>query len=343
MKEQSLGQVDGATPGTRRAWHGRMALGTLLGLTSALGYTLSNICLRTVTHCDPIWVSCIKAVPLVVFILPWIMSRIIKREMLVNSKSDLAIILAAATIAQIGNVSFQWSLGIVGLALAVPFTLSTVILSGVGWGRWLLGEIVTARTVLALILVIVSICILSFGAGEAHRSVQRPAATGTTAGGTTDANTSPGSSSPVWIVAIGVVVACLAGAAYGTLGASIRWVRDQGTPLSSILFVSGMVGVVSLGAICVARGGVGPLLATTPRDLSVMVLAGVFNAIAFAALAAALHRSGLVFVNTLNASQTAMASIAGVLFFGEAVTASLAIGVPLTMVGVVLMKSTRGK
>ena len=309
----------------------------MLGLTSALGYTLSNIFLRAVTHCDPIWVSCVKAAPTVVLLLPWICWRIAKREPLVRSKGDLAIMLAAAALAQVGNVSFQWSLGVIGLALAVPFTLGTLILGGVAWGHWVLNEIVTARTLLALGLVVVSICVLSLGAGEAHRSIQRAAVHGEQhLAADTNAHA-------LAIVTLGVLMVCLSGFSYSTLGAAIRWVRERGTPLPSILFFSGLVGVVSLAAISVERSGFDEMLQTTRRDLIVMVWAGIFNAIAFAALAAALHLSGLVYVNALNASQTAMASLAGVFFFGEAVTAPLVIGVPLTIVGLLLMKSTRGK
>jgi drug/metabolite transporter (DMT)-like permease len=347
--EQTANKVRETDVGTRPAWRSRTALGTMLGLTSALGYTLSNIFLRSVTHCDPIWVSCVKAVPTVVLLLPWIMWRIVKRETIVRSKGDLAIILAAGAFAQIGNVSFQWSLGVIGLALAVPFTLGTLILGGVAWGHWLLGEVVTARTLFALGLVVGSICILSLGAGEAHRSIQRATApvgqivkveqiveVEQNVEADATANT-------LVVVTIGILFVCLAGFTYSTLGAAIRWVRNHGTPLPSILFFSCLVGVVSLAAICLERNGFDEMLQTTRRDWNVMLLAGFFNAIAFAALAAAMHLSGLVYVNALNASQTAMASLAGVFFFGEAVTAPLAIGVPLTIVGLLLMKSTRGK
>ena len=336
-KEQTANQVRETDFGTHPAWRSRTALGTMLGLTSALSYTLSNIFLRTLTHCDPVWVSCVKAMPTVILMLPWILWRIAKRQTLVRSKGDLAIMLAAAAFAQIGNVSFQWSLGVVGLALAVPFTLGTLILGSVAWGHWLLSEVVTARTLFALGLVVVSICVLSLGASEAHHSIQRAAAHGEQS---IEVDSAANTRS---IVTIGILFVCLAGFTYSTLGAAIRWVRQRGTPLPSILFISGLVGVVTLAAICLERSGFDEMLQTTRRDLNVMLLAGIFNAIAFAALVAAMHLSGLVYVNALNASQTAMAALAGIFFFGEAVTAPLAIGVPLTIVGLLLMKSTRGK
>ena len=142
-------------------------------------------------------------------------------------------------------------------------------------------------------------------------------------------------------VPLAIFVVCMAGLVYSVLGAAIRWSRDQGTPMPGILFVSGTVGVVVLGVICLVRPGWDVLLATSSRDLNYMLLAGIFNALAFAALVSAMHLSGLVYINALNASQTAMASIAGVMFFDEALTFPLILGVTLTGIGLLLMKSTR--
>ena len=72
-----------------------------------------------------------------------------------------------------------------------------------------------------------------------------------------------------------------------------------------------------------------------------MGLAGVSNAVAFWALTKALQLTGVVYVNALNASQTAMAALAGVFFFQEAITLPLMAGVALTAVGLLLMKRRR--
>ena len=60
---------------------------------------------------------------------------------------------------------------------------------------------------------------------------------------------------------------------------------------------------------------------------------GVFNLIAFAALTKALQMATVVFVNALNASQTAMAATIGVIFFQEPLTGSMLMGVLLTIFG----------
>ena len=63
--------------------------------------------------------------------------------------------------------------------------------------------------------------------------------------------------------------------------------------------------------------------------------------LAFAALTKALHLSSVLFVNVLNASQTAMAAVIGVLMFGEASSWPMVLGVLLTVVGLLMMKGWR--
>ena len=68
-----------------------------------------------------------------------------------------------------------------------------------------------------------------------------------------------------------------------------------------------------------------------------------FNLIAFVALTKALHLSSVMFVNGLNASQIAMAAIAGVLLFQEPITLAMGAGVLLTVFGLVLMRKRSGE
>ena len=69
-----------------------------------------------------------------------------------------------------------------------------------------------------------------------------------------------------------------------------------------------------------------------------MLAAGICNAGAFLFLALALRWTGLIFVNALNASQAALAAIAGVLLFQEASSIALWVGVALTVLGLLLMR-----
>src|SRR6188768_2631912 len=57
-------RVNSSTPPPQR---GRLfdphLIGTLCGLASAVAYTGANSFLRSVDHCDPFWVSAVKALP----------------------------------------------------------------------------------------------------------------------------------------------------------------------------------------------------------------------------------------------------------------------------------------
>jgi drug/metabolite transporter (DMT)-like permease len=224
-----------------------------------------------------------------------------------------------------GNVLFQWSLGVVGIALTVPLCLGAMIVSGALLGHWFLHERVSRQMVLAMAVLIVSILILSFGARAASQSVASTEFGPQTANGT------------LWMIA-GVLTACLSGVAYCVLGVAIRHCSVRGVPISTILFTVAMLGTFGLGAMSYVRTGATAMWNTDSNDMAVMLLAGVCNAAAFLALAQALRRAGIVYINSLNASQTAMAALAGVALFGEAPTWAMMLGVLLTAVGLMLMK-----
>jgi drug/metabolite transporter (DMT)-like permease len=165
---------------------------------------------------------------------------------------------------------------------------------------------------------------LSFGAPEANRAIAA-----------TSAYADAGS---MWMLALGVFAGCFAGFSYCLLGVAIRYTSARGLPLSTILVSTTLTGFLVLGALSLARLGMAALEATAPADLTVMLAAGVFNAVAYLALAKALHLTGVVFVNALNASQTAMAALVGIAFFYEPPTLPLLAGIGLTCWGLLMMR-----
>src|SRR5690606_6164154 len=114
--------------------------GVVCGLVAALGYTASNICLRSVAHCDPIFVSFMKAIPTVVLIGPMLVWRMMKGQGILTSPSPLFWLLVAGLVGQLcGNVVFQWSLSIVGMGLTGALCFGTMISSAAVLGWWILG------------------------------------------------------------------------------------------------------------------------------------------------------------------------------------------------------------
>jgi DME family drug/metabolite transporter len=299
-------------------------LGTLMCVVSAVGYPATNICLRelakNVDHC---WVSCVKAMPTVVIALAMMASR--SSRGLSNALTWRAFfsLVAVAVFAQLfGNVGFQWALSIVGLALAVPMTHGVMMIGGAVAGRIWLGEPVTTRAVAAMSVLIVAIVVLSTGADEANASIVLTDVVELSR----------------WEIAQGVGVLCLSGVAYALLGVVIRRVSRGKFAISSMLLVVCTTGVISLGAATLTTIGWEGIVATSAENWRLMLAAGVLNSIAFFALSKALHLVTVVHVNLVNASQVAMAAVAGVTFFHEAWTPALSIGVGLTVLGLMVMR-----
>jgi drug/metabolite transporter (DMT)-like permease len=231
----------------------------------------------------------------------------------------------AAIVGQLGgNVAFQWSLGVIGLAFAVPLTTAAMIASGAVLGRAVLNEPITRSTLLSMLTLIVATCVLSFGAGQAEAALPALKRVGT-----------PGYGQ----IGAGVLAASLSGLAYAVLGVIIRQNVTNGTPIASSLFLIATVGVVAVGSLAYARIGIAGIAATSLADYGTMMAAGVCNTAAFVCLTIALRETTVTYVNGLSAAQIAIASLLGVLLFSEPVSTALVLGVLLTVVGLLLMRA----
>lgn len=301
-----------------------LVFGTICGLVSAVVYTCANAFLRAVSDCDPVWVSAIKAIPTVFAMAPVMGLMSSRGQRIFPSAGMLAAIAAGGLVGQVGgNVSFQWALGEIGVALAVPLCLGGMILTSAVFGRIFLGEPVTPWAAFALALLMVAIFILSLGADEARESVTRVSAT-------------------PWRQALGVGAGCLSGMCYATLNVILRRSILGGAPLPTTLGTVSVMGVLSLTLIAWLRIGTPGMLATTPADFLLMLGAGICNTVAFVALTKSLQLTNVVYVNALNATQATLAALAGVLIFQEALSPWLATGVGLTIAGLlVLMRAHR--
>jgi drug/metabolite transporter (DMT)-like permease len=294
-------------------------LGTLCGLASAVVYTCANAFLRSVDHCDPFWVSAVKAVPTAAAMTPvllWMRSR---GQRVWPGLAMAAAIAGGGLLGQLGgNVCFQWSLDKIGVALAVSLCLGGMILAAAILGRIFLAEPVTPRALAGLALLLGAIVVLSLGADDAGRSVRAT------------------NISPLWL-AVGVAAAAGSGVFYATLNVILRHCFLRGAPLPTTLWIVSCVGIISLGLTSWLRIGPAGMRATEPVDLALMLAAGVCNTMAFLALTKSLQLTSVVYVNALNATQVTLAAIAGVVIFREALSPWLALGVGLTIAGLVLM------
>ena len=325
--DAAAGIAPSASHGSSRV----VATGVLLGVVSALAYTGTNIALRGVTrNGDPdwaMWVTCFKSLPgaLVAWLLVGL--RYAQGRRALPSRSEIAGLLAVGFAVQFGgNLLFQWSLAMCGLALAVPTVFATLILTGAVLGQTWLGEAVTVRSSIAMGLLIGAIAMLGLGAEGAAARLPP----------------GPDTIAPVLWVLAGITLAGLAGVFYGTLGVIIRRSTRRNVPLPATLALISTTGVVGLGTAAIVRMGPAVLHATT-AEWSLMILAGTLNAAAFFAISGSLQRIPVVQVNLLNASQAAMCALGGVLVYHEPLTVGLVGGTLLTLIGLGLMdRGNRG-
>lgn len=297
--------------------------GVFFGIASAFAYTTSNVCLRELsTRCDPIWVSLMKAFPIFLLSGIAVISRAKRGKQTFRSFGWMLPVIAISIFMQLGgNVTFQWSLGQIGLAITIPLTFGVILLSGALLGPLYLEEELHSRSIFAMTVLIGAILILSIAA---H---QNP----------------PGPSSnlpdlPPFYLAMAILAASIAGFAYGSSNALLRHYVKQGYCLSTILCLMSGTGLLCLGTITLTQNGLAILMTTNFTDYLIMLVAGVFNAIAFFTLAKSLQLLPILQANLVGVSQVAMGSLAGVLLFCETLSWLLVTGILLTAVGVVMIK-----
>ncbi len=286
-----------------------------------MGYTAANGFLKAAAEAEltPIWVSTVKTLPTVVGALPWLIWSWSRGLRLFPPRRVVFELLLAGLVGQLaGNALFQWSLGIVGLAITVPLCFGAIIFSSVVLGRIWLQESVTPATLASVTLIITAIWILSLSAQGAVDPILQQAI-------------------PTGQVVLAVVAACIAGSAYGVLGMVIRRAAIQNASVAATTFLISGVGTVSLGLLNWQQQGWEGVQQTTTDQWILMVSAGVCNFIAFVALTRALQITSLIFVNAINASQVAMAALVGVFLFGEQMSIGLVAGAFLTALGLLLM------
>ena len=256
----------------------------------------------------------VKELVTVLVVGPYLLSRVVRGERVLPPRRTLLILMAAAVAVQLGgNLPVQWALGVVGLAVTMPAIFGTMLAAAAVFSFVFLGERVSRRSIAAILLLIGSVSLLNMGADEAYRSLSRP------------------------LVLLGVGAGCLAGVMFAALSTTIRFSATARVPVSTIVFVTTLMGVLSLGSLSIWRLGPGGLMDTRPDQWIWMLAAGACNLVAFLAITKGLQLTTVVHANVLNASQVAMGAIAGVRLFNESWNVWLLAGVLLTIVGVILV------
>ena len=304
-------------------------LGTAYCIASALCYTGSNICLRQLAGAgaDEMWVICIKELVTVAVIGPWLLWRASQHVRVMPPLRATGILILAGLAVQLaGNLSVQWAFGIVGIAITVPVIFGVMLTASAVMGLTFLGERVPARSVAAISVLIGSIVFLSLGAGQTSES-------GATSGLQTDLS---------WAL-LGVGAASIGGLTYAGLSTVIRSAMTARVPVTTVVFIITGTGAFTLGVLSLWHLGPKTLMQTDFHQMTWMLGAGAFNLVAFLSITKGLQLTTVVHANLLNASQVAMAGLAGIWLFNEAANVWLALGIGLTVAGVLLIGTSNGK
>jgi drug/metabolite transporter (DMT)-like permease len=302
--------------------HDRLAVdGVACCVVSALAYTVANVCMRQLTTlgCDPIWAVFNRELVTTVAIGPWLLYKSSDGGVLFPRGGTLVrILLVGLLIEVVGNVGVQWALGIVGLAITIPAVYGAMLAGGAILGHFLLKERVTFRSMVAIGVVLTALVLLGMGAETAGRSMDASGAIPREAR----------------VLILGVAAAVLGGGVFALLNITIRHSVTRTTRPTAVALLVPLMGVVSLGPLCLFRLGVEPLSHTPWHQAALMLTAGAFNLIGFLALVNGLQRITVVHANIISASQVAMAAVAGVFLFQESPNPSLLLGVCLTVIGI---------
>ena len=291
------------------------------GVIAAIGYTAANVFLRGAADQNPYWVSGVKSICTFLVFAPWIGFLICCGKSVFPSSKSLRNLLLAAMLGQFGgNVTLQIAFGLIGLAISVPICLGTMITASAVIGRVFGHEPLKKQVALSIPVFLIAIGCLSLG-----RMVQDP---GVASGvGAAD----------FWGIIGGCLAAAASGLSYSVLGFAIRQCTHEEIPVTCPIVLVALVGALGLAPIGAWQQGVEGLAQIPLQSWTMIVLAGICNALSFLALTYSLKMVPVIYVHLVNSSQVAMAAIAGALIFAEPISLLIGAGVILTALGFIVM------
>ena len=121
-------------------------LGTVYCVLSAVFYTLMGICQRELSKdCDPVWVNCVQASVSTAVFGMYLAFRSIRGRSAWPPLAVAAGLMALGVVTQLGGSSYQWSLGVIGLAIGNPLQMGVMLAAAALLGWLVLGERVSWR------------------------------------------------------------------------------------------------------------------------------------------------------------------------------------------------------
>ena len=299
-------------------------VGVILGIVAAVGYSLANLALRSLSESGAvvgdawdIWVTAVKA--MVTGGTAWVivLIRLIRGRQSFPSLALVPSLIVAGLVMQFGgNLCFQLALGHLGLAVTVPIVFACIIVVGALAGRAMLGDPITRDLVLAMGVMFAAIVLLSIGTMTDGPRIESVRVSG---------------------ILTGLAIAAISGCSYGLVGVLIRYLVRSTLPVESVLIVFSTTGVLLLGGLAVSQAGWEPIQSASADCWRELFAASATNAIAFFAVSYALKVIDVNRMNVINASQNAMCAIGAVVIFDEQLNRLAITGIFLTIVGLLVL------
>jgi drug/metabolite transporter (DMT)-like permease len=300
-------------------------------LVAVLGYSAANACMTKLSKesCISTWAICNKELITVLVVGPFLAWQIWRGKSRFPTGRPLLILVAAGLATElIGNIGTQWGYGVVGLAVMIPANTGFLLLATAILGAMLLGERVSARNAAVLALLIAALIVLGYGISHSASAN----GTGSQAAADASAQKPP---LPPWKIAAAIGVAGLCGTVYALLAIALRYSVGSKTTLSAAVVIITGIGVLTLGPLSLWEASPHVLAATSAKHYALMYTAGVCNLVALIALVRGLQLTTTLHINMLNnAGQVSLATIVGVLLFGEPCNRWLVLGVALMIAGI---------
>lgn len=218
----------------------------------------------------------------------------------------------------IGNVAYFVGLAEGGLGITVAASQGAVVFAGMGLGLLLLHERPRREQLLGAIVIGVGLVLVAIAQSGEPR--------------------------PLWV--LGLLAALIAGSCYAATNVVTRLVQRDRPMLFVVLAATSAGGLTPLVIIIAVRAlaGVGPAPVDVDAGaIGVVLLAGVFNAVALIGLTQAMRESTVATTNTLSASQLVFSFVASVLLFNEVGSPAMILGVVLVMAGIVYAQTDRAR
>ncbi len=333
---ENAARIPGLAPTTR---------GTLYCGLSALAYGLMGICQRQVaTSCDPVLVNCVQASVSTAIFGAYLLFRSLRGHSAWPPLAEMIALLGIGLVTQLGGVAYQWSIGIIGLAIANPLQMGVMLAGSAVLGFLMLGERASWRCITAIVLITAAVVLLSLGAEAGNSAI---VATSQTAEEPPVPSAQPAmvnGESPrlagrmLWPL-LGVAAGVFCGLAFAVLTVGVRkMVTGATSPEATVFFIS-CAGTIFLGPWSVQRLALSGILATTAKDLLAMLAFGGFNLLAFFLFAKGLQLITVVRANIVNNGlATAFSVLAGILVFAEPASRELILGMMLLLTGIVMIE-----